>query len=312
MSYLSEEFASFLVEERIELNPWPQSFFGECFDNDSTSVLSSDNKANRLRDFHFLKSLDVLDAYANDFGFQWTHLYDDYRKDRYKHLDQFLRLGINPNALSGKVCLDVGCGLGRLSEICLGKAKYVVGVDLSNAVVEAARVIKSPHFVPVQASADNLPIKDCSIDFVYCWGVLHHTENPQKTLTELWRVLRPGGTLAIWVYPRNSPYLKRSLLAHYYSALGEIDMLSLSTSLTSLAHTLQLTSQFYSRILSSDLCFSIKNTKEHTKHILFDGLGPMFHYLLDSEWFNDQAHYLQGLKNIKVSEKPYTVAILQK
>ena len=223
-----------------------------------------------------------------------------------------MRLGINPNQLINKTCLDVGCGLGRLSEICLGKSKLVCGVDLSNAVKEAARVIKSEKFIPIQASADNLPLKDQSFDFVYCWGVLHHTKNPEQTLAELWRVLKPGGVLAIWVYKRDSGYLRRSLLAKYYSALDEQQMLAFSNTLTSLAHSIQETSPLLTKQLSSDLCFSLKNTKENTRHLLYDGLGPAFHYLLDSDWFERQSKKLNDLKSIKTVNEPYTVALFYK
>ena len=163
-----------------------------CF-NSALFDQVNNKKPQDQREFYYLKSLDDLGRYADDFGFQWTSLYDDYRKTRGNHLNQFLRLGVNPNGLTNKTCLDVGCGLGRLSEICLGKSKLVCGVDLSNAVKEAARVIQSEKFIPIQASADNLPLKDSSFDFVYCWGVLHHTKDPEQTLSELWRVLKPGG-----------------------------------------------------------------------------------------------------------------------
>ena len=41
-----------------------------------------------------------------------------------------------------------------------------------------------------------------SVDVVVCLGVLHHLENPEAGLEELWRVLKPGGTLCLWVYAR--------------------------------------------------------------------------------------------------------------
>lgn len=310
MSRLSGKLASFIDESSLEFIPWGP---------DSQKQNSSDFSANRVnsefsidRSFHYLKSLHGLPTYAEDFGFQWTELYDDYRKDRYKHLDQFLRLGLNPELLRDKNCLDVGCGLGRLSEICLGRANYVFGVDLSAAVLEAARLIRSEKFVPIQASADCMPLKNNCFDFIYCWGVLHHTENPEKTLGEMWRVLKPGGALAIWVYPRNSWYLKRSLLAKYFSTLDEHAMLSFSDLLTSLSHTSQLTSQAFLKMLTSDLSFSIKNTKEYTRHILYDGLGPTYHYLLDSKWFYRESKSFRDLAYVKAVDKPFTVAHLKK
>ena len=226
MKNLLPDLLRFLDNSRVGVIPWSQELKSDHF-----FAPLQDGATPLRRSFHFLRSLHGLEKYADDFGFQWTHLYDDYRKDRYRHLEQFIRLGINPNDLTSKNCLDVGCGLGRLSEICLGKANYVFGVDLSEAVVEAARVIRSDRFIPLQASADDLPLHSGTFDFVYCWGVLHHTQDPQKTLTELWRVLSPGGVLAIWVYARNPWFLKRSLLAKYFSHLDENEMLALSNSL---------------------------------------------------------------------------------
>ena len=116
----------------------------------------------------------------------------------------------------------------------MGRAKKVFGLDLSASVVEAGRLITDPNFIPVQASGDALPFKNGVFDFVYCWGVLHHTKDPSKTLREVWRVVKPGGRLAIWVYPKDDIYLRRSLLSKYFSNLTSTEMLDLSNLITSL------------------------------------------------------------------------------
>ena len=284
------KFHDFILDNRLRAIDWADCHKPICRPADKGPK----------REFYYLADNHTqATTYAEDFGFQWTQLYDDYRHDRFKHLNQFMRLGVYPTELVGKSCLDVGCGVGRLSEICLGSADLVFGVDLSDAVTEAARLISTPSFVPIRASGDLIPLKDESIDFVFCWGVLHHTKDPAETLKDLWRVVKPGGSLAIWVYARDKVYLKRSLLAHYFSHLDEHEMLDVANVLANAAHALQLTSQQYLNMFASDLNFSLKNTKQYTRHILYDGLGPDYHYLLDYRWFVEQAAYLNGVATLE-------------
>ena len=282
--------ADFLLGNRLRPVDWADCQKPICRPTDNSPE----------RDYYYLIDERLpVENYAEDFGFQWTQLYDDYRHDRFKHFDQFMRLGVHPTALRGKTCLDVGCGLGRLSEICLGSADLVFGVDLSEAVTEAARLITTPSFVPIRASGEGIPLVDESIDFVFCWGVLHHTKDPVATLRDLWRVVRPGGSLAIWVYAKDKIFLKRSLLAHYFAHLGEKEMLDVADVLSDAAHALQLTSPAYLNMFTSDLNFSVKNTKQYTRHILYDGLGPDYHYLLDHDWFEERVASLSGVANYK-------------
>ena len=49
-----------------------------------------------------------------------------------------------------------------------------------------------------------MPIKDNSYDYVYSFGVLHHAANTEKTIDEVYRVLRPSGEAKIMLYHRHS------------------------------------------------------------------------------------------------------------
>lgn len=235
------------------------------------------------------KTLDTLRAHTDDFGLQWTTLFDDYRHDRYTHLEQFMRLGIAPMQFAGATVLDAGMGLGRLSEILIGCADLVIGCDLSAAIETAARHIDNPRFIPVQASIANLPFADESIDFIFSWGVVHHCPDPVAALDDLWRVLKPGGTMAIWVYADTEGHRRRSYINWHLKDFTSEEMLNISGTLADLAHVLQLTSLVVAAMLKTELRVSARNSKQYTRHLLFDGLGPDFHHLITPEAFKTWA-----------------------
>lgn len=231
------------------------------------------------------RALEAVSAHTDDFGMQWTELFDDYRHDRYKHIEQFMRLGLTPMQYAGATVLDAGMGLGRHSETLLGTASLVVGCDLSAAVHTAARYIDNARFIPVQASIANLPFTESSFDHVFSWGVVHHCPDPMAALDDLWRVLKPGGTLAVWVYADTEGYRRRSYINWHLKDFDRHDMLQVSNTLTNVAHMLQLTSPFTMTTLASELWFSVRGSKEYTRHILYDGLGPDYHHLITPDMF---------------------------
>ncbi len=142
--------------------------------------------------------------YADTFGFQW-HRYARTQLDTADHQvsenDFRQRTGFTPQELSGKLVLDVGCGMGRFAEVASRWGARVVAVDLSTAAEVAARNLVDRRSVVVfQADAFALPFAPESFDYVYSLGVLHHTPDCEAAFKGLTRFLKPGGTIAIWVY----------------------------------------------------------------------------------------------------------------
>ena len=111
---------------------------------------------------------------------------------------------LRPEDFNSKVVLEAGCGKGRHSFVMAGYGPArLYSVDLSDAITLAASYTKA--FADVYCIRSNLlrlPFEDASMDIVVCLGVLHHLEDPKAGLRELWRVLKPGGTLCLWVYAR--------------------------------------------------------------------------------------------------------------
>lgn len=96
------------------------------------------------------------------------------------------------------VC-DLGCGTGRMTELLSPFAQHVIGVDASEAMIEAARqrLRPSTNTTIHRAQLKELPLDDDSIDVALMVLVLHYVSDPLAALKEAERVLRPGGKLVL-------------------------------------------------------------------------------------------------------------------
>jgi SAM-dependent methyltransferase/DNA-binding transcriptional ArsR family regulator len=90
---------------------------------------------------------------------------------------------------------DLGCGTGNASELLALHVKQVIAVDLSEAMLEAARqrLSGSANVKLVRGALEQLPLDDASVDATVCMLVLHHVPDPSAALKEMRRVLRPSG-----------------------------------------------------------------------------------------------------------------------
>ena len=151
--------------------------------------------------------------YACSFGFQWLTFPDtqlDNEESRRSEQDFRRRTGFVPEDMAGKLVLDVGCGMGRFAEVASRWGAQVVGVDLSRAPEAAAENLKDRNAVFFQADVFQLPFRPRSFDFIYSLGVLHHTPNCEQAFKVLPRLLKPGGTIAIWLYSAYNRWYRMS------------------------------------------------------------------------------------------------------
>lgn len=151
---------------------------------------------------------------------------------------RYERNKIDPGkAFSGKHCLDAGCGNGRGSIfMCANGASRVDCVDISPTNIEStkknAKIFGCEERVHTHLSTlEAIPFDDNTFDFVWCNGVIMHTHNPDKCLSELARVLKPGGQAWIYVYGSGgvywySVYQARAILKKY-AEKDILDMLQL-------------------------------------------------------------------------------------
>jgi SAM-dependent methyltransferase len=116
-----------------------------------------------------------------------------------------IKTGVAPRDLAGRLVLDAGCGGGRYSRLAARHGARVVGVDLSTAVEKAAALCADwPEAAIVQADLLNLPLAEQVFDLVFSIGVLHHGPDPRRAFAQVAARVRPGGTLAVWLYGKNT------------------------------------------------------------------------------------------------------------
>jgi 2-polyprenyl-6-hydroxyphenyl methylase / 3-demethylubiquinone-9 3-methyltransferase len=101
---------------------------------------------------------------------------------------------IPPAARPGAVLVDLGCGGGLLAPYVAGKGYRHVGVDL----VQSALVQAGDHGVaPVRGDVLKLPLADGCADAVSAGELLEHVTDLRAAVSEVCRILRPGGFLAL-------------------------------------------------------------------------------------------------------------------
>jgi len=98
----------------------------------------------------------------------------------------------------GKVVLDIASGEGYGSSLLANSANKVIGVDLSPEAVEHARkAYKSEKLEFICGSVLDIPVDDNSIDLVVSFETIEHLEDQETMMSEIHRVLKPGGLLII-------------------------------------------------------------------------------------------------------------------
>jgi len=111
--------------------------------------------------------------------------------------------------LRDKTVLEIGVGMGSHAQLLAGAAKRFVGIDLTQYATTATRrrldAFRAPGLI-CRMDGECLGLRDASVDFVWSWGVIHHSSDTRRVLREIQRVLHPGGTAVIMVYHR-SPWL---------------------------------------------------------------------------------------------------------
>jgi 2-polyprenyl-3-methyl-5-hydroxy-6-metoxy-1,4-benzoquinol methylase len=153
-----------------------------------------------------------MDNYASSFGYQWNQFrkeqLDSYNGTTLSADRLWTETGWTKEELKGQWVLDAGCGAGRFLDAASASEGQIVGVDISNAIDAAKASLEgrdNVHFI--QASIYDLPFKEGAFDYCYCIGVIQHTPDTAASLRSIARMVKPGGKIAVTIYPRK-PWTK--------------------------------------------------------------------------------------------------------
>jgi ubiquinone/menaquinone biosynthesis C-methylase UbiE len=117
--------------------------------------------------------------------------------------------------LGDKDVLEIGIGLGTHAQLLSPYCKSFTGIDLTEtaSALTAQRLrLFGLSGRALQMDAENMQFTSNSFDYIWSWGVIHHSADTRRILAEMKRVLRPGGTATVMVY-------HRSWWAYYVGAL---------------------------------------------------------------------------------------------
>jgi ubiquinone/menaquinone biosynthesis C-methylase UbiE len=119
----------------------------------------------------------------------------------------YIRDKFNFKELNGKKVLEIGSGSGAASCLFAKAGAYVTAVDITKNAIKITKnnaKVQNVKINAIRQDAEKLAFKDNTFDYVFSWGVLHHSKDTQKTFSEVYRVLKKGGSGLIMIYNKNS------------------------------------------------------------------------------------------------------------
>lgn len=148
--------------------------------------------------------------------------YPEFSKEFYEEIDrrfftdanQYMPIGKIPfdemidfESLKDKKVLEIGVGNGSHAQLLATHSKDFTGIDLTDYAIKSAKermkIFGLDNAKILQMNAEELKFEDNTFDFIWSWGVVHHSANTKQILKEIKRVLKPDGIFKSMVYYRS-------------------------------------------------------------------------------------------------------------
>jgi ArsR family transcriptional regulator len=126
------------------------------------------------------------------------------------------------------VIADLGAGEGTLSQLMAQRAKKVIAIDNSEKMVEFGAELARKHGVGNMeyrlGDLEDVPIRSGTVDLAFLSQALHHAAHPERAIAEAWRILKPGGRIAILDLSRHHFEEAREMYADLWLGFTELEI----------------------------------------------------------------------------------------
>lgn len=140
----------------------------------------------------------------------------------YAELQEDIAESVDLKPNENKVIIDLGCGPSSFGRMQKNRAQgnHVIGLDLSETMLREGKSNFNEGGLVLCDFENNLPVKNHCADIVVSTNVLGFLNNPEKFISEIWRILKPYGNTLLTTHKQNFD-LAEILKEHYYASSNQ-------------------------------------------------------------------------------------------
>ena len=126
------------------------------------------------------------------------------------------------------IIADLGAGEGTISQLMAQRARRVIAIDNSEKMVEFGSELAKKHAIGNLeyrlGDLEDVPIRTGTVDLAFLSQALHHAVHPERALAEAWRILKPGGRIAVLDLNRHQFEEAREMYADLWLGFTELEI----------------------------------------------------------------------------------------
>jgi ubiquinone/menaquinone biosynthesis C-methylase UbiE/biotin operon repressor len=126
------------------------------------------------------------------------------------------------------VIADLGAGEGTISQLMAQRAKKVIAIDNSEKMVHFGGELARKHGIGNMeyrlGDLEDVPIRTGTVDLAFLSQALHHALHPERAVSEAWRILKPGGKVAVLDLNRHHFEEAREMYADLWLGFTELEL----------------------------------------------------------------------------------------